>query len=281
MVGRYATPEAETTITHHLPPLEDDSTQDVSLSFVIPPQADASNLLDQNYDDFLAGQGFVTLSTPVPPRHLLLNARESARKATRIPMAASRPILGQRTRSTADLEPPNERPDPVEAHTPPHSSRTLLQPTNSFTSTDPPTTAPAVGAASTIGPGSPRPGEASPESNPDEGIYNGLKPNTALSAGCIVTTIQSMPTSAASRHSVNTQNAQISRPPPIPAPPKRDKEPGQTRGSADVKSIQARSKLRSGDVPVCKTTATSVSCDQLCQPSWDMRIAGWSRMARL
>jgi hypothetical protein len=44
------------------------------MSFDIPPQADASNLLDQNCDDFFSGPGFVTLSTPVLPRHLTTTA---------------------------------------------------------------------------------------------------------------------------------------------------------------------------------------------------------------
>jgi hypothetical protein len=245
MVGRHTIPEADITITHHLPPQDDDSTQDFSMSFAIPPQTDASNLLDQNYDDFFSGPGFVTLSTPVPPR---LNARE---KATRTPTAAPRPVLGPRTCSRTDLELPNGR-------TPPDSSPTL-------TSIGPPTTAGATGPGSR-------------ESDLDERIYNGLKPNTALS---IVTTIQSMPTSAASCHSTNTQDAQISRQPPIPGPPKKNKEGGQTRGSAGVKPMQATSKPRSGDVPVCKTRAGSVSCVRLCQPSWGTRITGWDRMARL
>lgn len=264
MVGGYATPEAaDITITHHLPPQEDVSAQDDSMSFVIPPQADASNLLDQNCDDFFSGQGFVTLSTPVPARHLL-STRDSMRKATQIPTAASRPILGH---PATNLEQSNDRTDLPEAHTSP------LPPTKSFTG--PPTT------ASAIGPGSPGPGEASPKNERDGRIHNGLKPNTALSKGSIATTelgIQSMPTSAASRHSANTQ---ISRQPPIPAPPKKNKEPGQTRGSANVRSIQATSKPRDGDVPVCETTATSVSCDRFCQPSWDVRIAGWDCMVQL
>ena len=252
MVGGYATPEADITITHHLPPQED-----VSMSFVIPSQADASNLLDQNCDDFFSGQGFVTLSTPVPPRHLL-NTRDSMRKATQ---TASRPVLGH---------PASDRTDLLEAHTSP------LPPTKSFTG--PPT---PVSAASAVGPGSPGPREASPRNKRDGRIHNGLKPNAALSKRSIATTepgIQSMPTSAASCHSTNTQ---ISRQPPTPAPPKKNKEPGQTRGGANVRSIQATSKLRNGDVPVCKTTATSVSCDRFCQPSWDSRISGWDRMAQL
>lgn len=108
MVDRHATPAADTTISHHLPPPEDDSTQDVSVSFAIPPQADATNLLDQNYDDFLSGPGLITLSTPVLPRHLANTTRSVSKMAGTIRTRAvlSSPNLGQ---TATELDPPNCR----------------------------------------------------------------------------------------------------------------------------------------------------------------------------
>lgn len=270
MVGRYATSEADITITHHLPPPDDDSTQDVSMSFVIPPQADASNLLDQNCDDFFSGPGLVTLSTPVLPRHLT-NTRHPVRKLAgpiQTPAAVPSTILGQTlpTHSTTELEPPDDRVELQETHILPHpSSPSLSPPTVPFMSMDAPTTTSVVGMASIVDPGSPRPSDALSESGP---VRNGLKSNTALPMTSIITTkatgtqpgIQSASASVPSRHSTNTQNTQISRQPPIPAPQKKNKGPAQSRGTASAKSKQAASKPRSGNVLFCETT--SVSCVQ-------------------
>jgi hypothetical protein len=251
MVGRYDTTlDADTTITHHLPPPEDDSAQDVSMSFAIPPQADASNLLDQNCDDFFSGPGLVTLSTPVIPRHLT-NAVRKLTGSIQTPAVVSRTILGQTvpTHSTTELEPSDDRAELQEMHTPLH-------------------------------PGSSRPGDTLSESGPDAKICDGLKSNTAPSMASVLTTkatgtqpgIQSMSTSAPSRHSTNTQNTQIPRRPPIPVPRKKNKGTAQSHGAASIESNQETSKPRGGDVP-CRET-TSVSCAKLCRPSWDMRISG-------
>ena len=262
MVGRYAIPEADITITHHLPPPEDDSTQDVSMSFVIPPQADASNLLDQNYDDFFSGPGFTTLSTPVIPRHLT-NAMQSGRKAPgtiRTPAVVSGPIFGQSlpTHSTAELELPNDRVELQETHIPPS--------TKPFMSMGPPATASAVGVTPITEPDSPRPSDAPLESDPDARICDGPKSNAAPSVASVITTkasrtrpgIQSTLTSAPSRHSSNAQNTQISRQFPTPGPQKKNKGPAQARGQTSAKSNEGASKLRGGNVPDCETT-TAVS----------------------
>ena len=260
MVGRYATPDADVTITRHLPPPEDDSTQDVSMSFVIPMQADASNLLDQDCDDFFSGPGFVTLSTPAPPRHLS-NTRQSPRKVTgsiQPPAAAPSPILEQILTTPRTTEP--EAPD----------DRTEL-PTKPFISRGPLTD-----------PGSPRPSCLSSGTDPDTKRCGGPRPNTASSMASVLTTklsgakpgIQSASTSAASCHSTNTKNPpQISRKLPVPALQKKDKEPALPRGSINVKPIRETSKPRGGDGLDCETTA-SVSCVQLCRSSWDARISG-------
>jgi len=255
MVGRRATPEADTTITHHLPLPDDDSTQDVSMSFVIPPQADASNLLDQNYDDFFSGPGSVTFSTPVLPRHLA-NATQSVRKVTganRTPAGISGHILGQTftTHSTTGLEVPGDRT------------------TKPFVSTGPPTTASTTSIAD---PGPPRLGGVPSGSDPDAKFYDGPMSNLALPVTSVITTkasgthpgVQSMPTSIPSHHSTNTQSTQISRQHPTPARQKKNQS---------VKSSQATSKLRGGNV-LDGETGTPVSCALLYQPSWDVRIPG-------
>lgn len=280
MVGRYATPEADITITHHLPPPEDDSTQDVSMSFVIPPQADASNLLDQDSDDFFSGPGLVTLSTPVLPRHLT-NTRHSVRKVAgsipKTPAVVPSTILGQNlppVHSSTELEPSVDKPELQETHIPPHPSPPLSPPpTEPFTSTDPPTTASVVGTTSITGPGLSRPSDTLSESGRDAKICDGLKPLTAPSMASVLTAkatgtqpgIQSTSTSAPSRHSTNAQNTQIPRKPPIPAPPKKNKGPAQSRVTAIPKSKQATSKHRGGNVLYRETT--SVSGVKLCHPS--------------
>jgi len=284
MVGRYATPEADITITHHLPPPEDDSTQDVSMSFVIPPQADASNLLDQDCDDFFSGPGLVTLSTPVLPRHLT-NTRHSVRKVAgsiQTPAVIPSTILGQNlpVHSSTELEPSVDRAELQETHIPPHPSSLLSPPTEPFTYTDPPTTASVVGTTSITGPGLSRPSDTLSESGRDAKICDGLKSLTAPSMASVLTTkatgaqpgIQSTSTSAPSRHSANAQNTQIPRQPPIPAPQKKNKGPAQSRGTVIAKSNQATSKHRGGSVLYRETT--SVSCAKLCHPSWDVRISG-------
>ncbi|KAF9654416.1 hypothetical protein BDM02DRAFT_3106804 [Thelephora ganbajun] len=277
MVGRYATPEADVTITHHLPPPEDDSTQDVSMSFVIPPQADASNLLDQNYDDFFSGPGFVTLSTPVLPRHLT-DTRQFVRKVTgiiQIPAVVPGPIPGQTlpTNSTTELELPDDRTELQETHIQPHPSL-LSPPTEPFMSPDPATAASMAGMTSIMDPGSSRPSDATPKSDLDANFRDGPKSYTALPMASIITTeasdiqptIESISTSPPSRHSTNPQNAQISRQPPITAARNNYKGPARSRGNTNVKSNQATSKPRGGDGLDCETT-TCVSCVQLCQPS--------------
>lgn len=271
MVGRYATPEADITITHHLPPPEDDSTQDVSMSFAIPLQADASNLLDQNCDDFFSGPGFVTLSTPVPPRHLT-NTQRSARMVTepiQIPAVESGPILGQifTAPRTIELEAPDNRTELQETHIPSNQLQSLLSPppTNPFTSMRPPTTVSVVGATSITDPGSSRPSNLSSGSDPGAKIPNGLKSNAAPSMASIITTkqsgtqpgIQSTSTLGPSRHSTNAQDAQISRQPPIPASQK-DKGPAQSRGNTNAKPSRETSKPRRGGGLDHETT--SVSC---------------------
>lgn len=284
MVGRHATPEADITITHHLPPPEDDSTQDVSMSFVIPPQADASNLLDQDCDDFFSGPGLVTLSTPVLPRHLT-NTRHSVRKVAgsiQTPAVVPSTILGQNlpVHSSTELEPSVDKAELQETHIPPRPSPLLSPPTEPFTYTDPPTTASVVGTTSITGPGLSRPSDTLSESGRDAKICDGLKSLTALSMASVLTTkatgtqpgIQSTSTSAPSRHSANAQNTQIPRQPPIPAPQKKNKGPAQSRRTVIAKSDQAASKHRSGNFLYRETT--SVSCARLCHLSWDMRISG-------
>lgn len=260
MAGHYATPEADTTITRHLPPPEDDSTQDVSMSFVIPPQADASNLLDQNYDDFFVGPGLVTLSTPVLPRHLTnISTRQSTRKVTRTIQTSavvSSPILGRTipTHSTTYPELPDGKAELPETHISPHPLPSLSPPTKPFM----PTTL-------ITEPGS-------PEKDPGAKNCDGLKSNPALPMASIITTkltgkqpgIQSMSTSIPSRHSTNTQNTQISRRPPIPAPKKKTKGAAQPRETGSARSTQATSKHRSEIVLDRETT--SVSYVYLCQP---------------
>ena len=269
MVGRYATPEADLTITHHLPPPEDDSTEDISMSFVIPPQADASNLLDQNCDDFFSGPGFVTLSTPVPPRRLA-DTRRSVSKVTgtiQTPAVSSGPILGRTltTNPTPELEASDNRAELQETHIPPNPSLLLSPPLRPFMSMSPPMAASAVGTD----PDSPRPDEGPSGRFPGVKLHAGPKSNTAPPVASIITKasgtqpgIQSTSTSVPSRHSADAQNTQISRRLPIPASRKKEKEPGQARGNTSVKSSRATSKPRSGGGPDCETT-TSVSCLQL------------------
>lgn len=264
MVGRYATPEADVTITHHIPPPEDDSTRDVSVSFTIPQQADASNLLDQNYDDFLSGPGFVTLSTPVLPRYLA-NAAQSMRKVTRAihtPVVLSSPNRDQtQTKgSTTGLELPGYATELQETYISPHSFPPLS-----------PSTKPTTSNAD---PGPPRSGRTSTRSNPDLKIYGGPTSNKTPSVPSIVTTeacgtqssIQSMP---ASHHSANPQVAQISRQFPTTAAQKKNKAPAQPREYTSVKPNQTISKSRSGGGLDYETTA-GVSHVQLFQPSWDL-----------
>lgn len=243
MVGHHATSEADVTITHHLPPPEDDSTQDFSLSFAIPPQADASNLLDQNYDDFFTGPGFVTLNTPVLPRRLA-NTMQSVRKvvgAIQTPAVLSGPNLGQTLTKNAStrLDIPNYRAELQETHISPHS----------FPSLSPSTTP----TGSTLDPGPPRPSDTTSKSNPDSKIYDGLISNTTPSVSG----------SDPSRYSKNPQDAQISRQFPTTAAQKKNKARENTSARPN-RSIT--SKSRSGGGPNCET-ATRVSHVQLCQPS--------------
>lgn len=232
------------------------------MSFVIPPQADASNLLDQNYDDFFSGPGFTTLSTPVLPRHLT-NAMQSGRKASgtiQTPATVSGPILGQTlpTHSTIELELPNDRAESQEKHIP-----RLTKP---FMSMGPPTIALAVGVTPIPKPGSPRPSGAPPENDPDARICDNQKSNAAPSVASVITTkasgtrpgIQSTLTSDPSRHSSNAQNTQISRQSPTPGPQKKNMGPAQPRGQTSAKSNEGTSKLRGGNVLDCETT-TAVS----------------------
>jgi len=280
MVGRYATPEVDITITRHLPPPDDDSTQDVSMSFDIPLQADASNLLDQNCDDFFSGPGFVTLSTPVLPRHLM-NTRRSVRKATgtiRTPGTASGPILGRAppTLLTTELEASDDRTELHETHTGPNPSPS----TNPFIPPGPPTTTSVVGTTSITDPGSSRPGSTSSRSDPGTNLYSGPNSNTAPSMASIITTkeygtqpgIQSTSTLVASHHRTNAKNTQISRQPAIPAPQKRDEGPAQPRRNVGVKLDHAVSKPRGGD-GLDRNITASVSRVRLCQPSWEIRIS--------
>ena len=254
------------------------------MSFVIPPQADASNLLDQNYDDFFSGPGFVTLSTPALPRHLT-NARQSPRKVTgtiQTPAIVSGPIFGRilTTHSTTELEGLNDRAELQETHIPPHPSPLLSPPTNPFMVMDPPRTAPTIGTTSITNPGSPRLSGAESGNDPDGNFPGGLKSDTALSMASVITTktsgiqpgIQSMSTSVSSHRSTSTHNTQIPRQPPIPASHK-NQGPAQPRGNTSVKLNQATSKLRSGNILECEKTMP-VSCVLLCQPSRDVRIPG-------
>ena len=280
MVGRYATPEADITITRHLPPPDDDSAQDVSMSFDIPLQADASNLLDQNCDDFFSGPGFVTLSTPVLPRHLMNNGR-SVRRATgtiQTPAVAPGTILGRAftTFPTTELEASDNRTELHETHTSPIQSPS--PPGTPFIPPGPPATVSVVGSTDR---GSSRPGDVSSGSNPDTKLHGGPKSNTAPSMASIIITkecgtypdIQSTSTSIPSHHPTNAKNTQISRQPPIPVPQSKDREPARSRGNGGVKSDQVGSKPRGGGGLDCNIT-TSVSRVQLFQPSWDIRISG-------
>jgi hypothetical protein len=236
MVGRYATPEADLTITHHLPPPEDESAQDVSVSFVIPPQADASNLLDQNYDDFFSGPGFASLSTPALTRHLA-NTTQSVRKvAGTIQMPA---VLSGQTltkNSTTELDPPNYRTElQDERHIPAHSLPSLS-----------PSTKPS---GSTVDPGPPRPDQTTPSVSTE---------SSRTQPG-----IQSMSASDPSLHSTKPLNAQITRQFPTSATQTKTAQP---RGKISVKPKQTASKSRSGD---CETTAR-VSHVRFCQQSSDL-----------
>jgi len=281
MVGRHATPEADVTITRHLPPPDDDFTQDVSMSFDIPLQVDASNLLDQDCDDFFSGPGFVTLSTPVLPRHLMNNGR-SVRKATgtiQTPAVASGPILGRAftTFPTTELEVSDDRTELQETHTP-------SPPVNPFIPPGPPATASVVGTTSITDPGSSRPSDVSSGSIPDTKLHGGPKSNTAPSVTSIIITkecgtypdIQSTSTLVPSHRPTNAKSTQISRQPPISAPQRKDKGPARPLGNGGVKSDQAGSKPRGGG-SLDRHIIPSVSPAQLCQPSWDMRISGGVR----
>ena len=270
MVGHYATPESDITITRHLPPPEDDSAQDVSTSFVIPPQADASNLLDQNYDDFFSGPGFVTLSTPALPRHLT-NTLQSLRKVTgpQTPAVTSSLVFGQTFPKypTTELELPDDRTELQETHTPSCPSPLLSQPAKQFTSMGPHTSTSLAGTTSIADPGSSRPGNILSESGPDARIFDGLGPNAALSMASTVTAkatgthpgIQSTSTSAPSRHSTNAQPTQIPRQHPIPASQKKNKGLAPSHGAVSTRPNPTTSRLRSESVPNRETT-TSVSC---------------------
>ena len=262
MVGQYATPEADVTITHHLPPPEDDSVRDVSMSFVIPPQADASNLMDQDYDDFLSGQGFVTLSTPTLPRHLA-GAAQSVRKLTgtiQTPTVPSCPILGQTppTHSTVHLERPGHRTVSQEAHILP----SLLPLTESFSPADLPIAVPTVSTPSIPDPGPSRLTDATSKSNPGAKFYNGPKSNPAPSTTSIITTkvsgkqpgIQSMPTSDPACHSANLQNTQISRQFPVAAAQRKTKVPAPPCGNTSIKSNWTTTSSQVRDGPGCETT---------------------------
>jgi len=242
------------------------------MSFDIPLQADASNLLDQDCDDFFSGPGFVTLSTPVLPRHLMNNGR-SGRKATgtiQTPATLPGPILGRAltTFPTTELEASDDRTELHETHTPPNPSPS--PPVNPFIPPSPAATASVVGTTSITDPGSPRPYDVSSGSN----LHGGPKSNTASSMTSIITTrecgthpdIQSTSTLVPSHRPTNAKNAQISRQPPIPAPQRKDKGGG-------VKSDRAWLKPRGGGVLDCNIT-TSVSRVQLCQQSWGIRISG-------
>ena len=268
MVGRYATLEADLTITHHLPPPEDESTQDVSVSFMIPPQADASNLLDQNYDDIFSGPGFVTLSTPVLPRHLA-SAAQPVHKVTgtiQTPAVLSGLNLGRTLtkNSTTELDPPNYRTELQETHI---SGRSL------------PSLSPSIKpSTSAVDPGPPRPNHTTPGSIPDSKIYDGPTSNTTPSTSNIITTessgtrpgIQSLSGSDPSLHSTNPQNAQISRQFPTSATQMKYKAPAKPRENASVKPNQITLKSRSGGGPDCELTATRVSHVRFYQPSWDL-----------
>ena len=282
MVGRFATPEADITITHHLPP-EDDSTQDVSMSFAIPLQADASNLLDQNCDDFFSGPGFVTLSTPALPRHLT-NTRRSARKIAgtiQTPAVESGPFLGQTltTPRTTGLKASDDRTELQETHIPPNQLSSPSPPINPFMSQGPPTAVSVVGPTSITDPGSSRPSDLSSGSDPGAKFYDGLMSNTAASMASIITTresrtqpgIQSTLTSGPSHRSTNAQNVQIPRQPPMPVTQKNRKLV-QPRAITSAKSNQETSKPRGGRGQDYETA--SVSCIQPFQPSWDARISG-------
>ena len=267
MVGRYAIPEADVTITHHLPPPEDESsTQDLSMSFTIPPQADASNLLDQNYDDFFSGPGFVTLSTPVLPRRLA-NTTQSVRKVAatiRTPVGLSSPNLGQTLarNSTTKVDMLNCRAELQETHISPHSLPSLSPSTTSA-----------------VDPGPPRPNHTTSKSDPDPNSYDCPTSNTTPLVSSSLTTeasgtqpgIQSMSVSDPSRHSTNPQNAQISRqfPTTAAAQKKKNKVPAQPRENASVKPTQITLKSRSARGPDCETVER-VSDIQLCQPSWGL-----------
>jgi hypothetical protein len=244
MANRYATPEADVTITHHLPPPEGDSAQDVSMSFIIPPQVDASNLLDQNYDDFFSGPGFVTLSTPALPRHLA-NGTGSVCKATGTTQTAavlSGLNLGQTLtkNSTAKLDPPNYRAE---------SPDSLLSLS--------PSTKPAT---STVDPGPPRPSHTTSKSNPDFEKPTS-KTTPSMSSGA-QPGIESTSSSEPSLHSTNPHKAQISRQFPTSALQIKSKAPAPPRANSSVKPSRIPSS--GGEI------TTRVSHVQPCQPSWDL-----------
>ena len=251
------------------------------MSFAIPPQTDASNLLDQNYDDFFSGPGFVTLSSPVLPRHLA-NTTQSVRKiiqTIQTPAMLSGLNLTRTppTDSTAEFKPPEHRTELQEVHTPHHSLPSLSP--RKKPPTGPPKTTSTANTTSIVDPGPSRPSGTTSRSNPDSKIYDGLTSNAAPSMTAIITTkasgkrpsIQSLPSSGPSHHSSNTQ---IPRLPPKTAVQKANKVLAHPRGNNGVKSNRKASKSRGGDGPDCET-ATCVSRIKLCQPSWDLRIPGW------
>lgn len=255
MVGRHATLEADLTIMHHLPPPEDDSAQDVSMSFAIPRQVDASNLLDENYDDFFSGPGFVTLSTPVLPRHVS-NPMRSVRKvagAIQTPAVLSGPNLGQSLTKNSTTE-PNCRAERQETHISSHSLPSLSPSTKPTTLT-------------VYDPGLPRPSHTTPINTPGLQICDGPTSNTTPPG------IQSMSASDPSRHSTNPQNAQISRQFPTSAAQVKNKAPARTRVNASVKPNQTSSKSRSGGGsggPGCETTTRVSHVQTLSTASWDL-----------
>ncbi|KAF9786897.1 hypothetical protein BJ322DRAFT_684234 [Thelephora terrestris] len=259
MVRRHAIPDADVTITHHLPPQEDDSTRDFSMSFAIPAQADASNLLDQSYEDFFSGPGLVTLSTPVLPRHLA-NAIQSVRKPTRT--IQTPPVLSDlnfartlTTDPTTELEPPDYRTELQEAHIPHHTLPSLLPrkrpPTGPARST--------VNTTSIVNPGPPRPAGTTSKSNPDLKIYNSLTSNSALSTTPILTTQASG--TRPSIQSLPTHDTQISHQPPKTAAQKNEVL-AHPRGNTGVDSNRTTSRSRGGDDQHCETATCTQSRDR-------------------
>ena len=253
------------------------------MSFAIPLQADASNLLDQNCDDFFSGPGSVTLSTPVLPRHLM-NTGRFVRKAAgtiQTPAVASGSLLERvlTTHPTTELEASDDRMELHETH--PLPDPTSSSPPHPFIPPGPSATASVVGTNSITDPGSSRPSGTSSGSDPDTKLCGGPKSNSALSMASIITTkecgtlpsIESTSTLTPSHHPKNAESAQISRQPPIPAAQKEDKGPARLHGNAGIKPDQARSKTRGGGGLDLNITA-SVSRIQLCQLSWDIRTSG-------